>query len=79
MQTGTCSNLEEWGVATPRSALDLTEIPGIGAKTVGTFYRDYGIDSLEALTKAIENGTISGIKGIGEKVIGNMGAPFRRS
>jgi len=50
----------------------LTEIPGIGVKTVGTFYRDHGIDSLEALKQAIENGTISGIKGIGEKLIGNM-------
>jgi len=72
LETGTCSKLEEWSADTPRSVLDLTEIPGIGAKTAGTLYRDYGIDSLKSLKQAIEGGTIAGVKGIGEKVIGNM-------
>ncbi|MBT5876057.1 MAG: hypothetical protein HOH43_21700 [Candidatus Latescibacteria bacterium] len=72
LKTGTCSKLEEWAEGTPRSVLDLTEIPGLGAKTVGTLYRDHGIDGLETLKAGIEDGTVDGIKGIGKKMVEKM-------
>ena len=72
LETGTCSKLEEWAEGTPRSVLELTEIPGLGAKTVGMLYRDHGIDGMVTLKQALKAGKVSEIKGIGKKMVEKM-------
>lgn len=56
----------------PRSVLELTAIPRLGAKTVRTLYHDHGIDSLKALKRAIDNNELDDVPGIGEKTIATM-------
>ncbi|MFB6282998.1 MAG: DNA polymerase/3'-5' exonuclease PolX [Halobacteria archaeon] len=45
----------------------ITKIEGIGPKSVRDFYRELGIETLDDLEEAAEEGRISSIKGYGEK------------
>ena len=51
----------------PPSLLRLIEIPGLGAKKASVLYRELGIDNIEALKKAIEEGRLAELKGFGKK------------
>ena len=64
---GTCAKLEEFAESTPLTVLEPTAIPGLGAQTAKTLYEEHGIDSLAALGKALEEGRLGKIKGIGKK------------
>ena len=70
--TGTCDKWDEWKNRTPESVLELTEIPGVGAKTARTLYRDHHIDGLKKLKKALDNDELTGVKGVGKKTIETM-------
>lgn len=67
LETGTCAKREEWVRETPLSVLELTAIPGLGAKTVRALYREHGIDSLAALEAALNSGVLDAADGIGPK------------
>ena len=53
----------------PKSVLELTEIPQLGAKTAKILYQDYGIDGLVALKKSLDAGELQAIHGIGPAMI----------
>jgi DNA polymerase (family 10) len=71
----------------PASLLEVTRIPGLGAKTVRRLYEELGVASLEDLRKAAEEQRIRDMKGLGTKVeenilaslekMGDEGAPGR--
>lgn len=71
VETGTTAKFDDdqYGPPPPRSVLELTAIERLGAKTARMLYQDLGIDSLSALCKAVEAGTLAGVKGIGPKMI----------
>jgi len=69
LETGTCTKMEEWAKQTPKTVLELTAIPGLGAKTARTLYQEHGIESLGALREALDNGELDGVKGMGKKTI----------
>jgi len=69
LETGTCTKIEEWSKQTPKTVLELTAIPGLGAKTARTLYQEHGIESLGALREALDNGELDGVKGMGKKTI----------
>ncbi|MFQ5918080.1 MAG: helix-hairpin-helix domain-containing protein, partial [Candidatus Binatia bacterium] len=69
LETGTCTKMEEWTKHTPKAVLELTTIPGLGAKTARTLYQEHGIASLDALREALDNGELDGVKGMGRKTI----------
>lgn len=69
LETGTCTKMEEWAKQTPKTVLELTAIPGLGAKTARTLYQVHGIESLGALREALDNGELDGVKGMGKKTI----------
>lgn len=75
LETGTCSKMDD-GDETyqppPRSVLELTKIPRLGAKTARTLYQDHGIDSLAALAQAIQDGSVQNIRGIGKGMIATI-------
>lgn len=75
IQTGTTSKFQDdqYGKPPPLSVLELTAIDNLGAKTALMLYRDHGIDSLKSLCKASQEGRLSGIKGIGPKMIETIG------
>lgn len=70
VETGTCRKMEEWAASTPRSVLELTRVPGIGAKTARRLYREHHIDGLATLGTALEAGWLAAVEGIGPKTIG---------
>ncbi len=69
LETGTCTKMEEWAKQTPKTVLELTAIPGLGAKTARTLYQEHGIESLGALREALDNRGLDGVKGMGKKTI----------
>ncbi len=71
----------------PASLLEVTRIPGLGAKTVRRLYDELGVASLDDLREAAAKQRIRGLKGLGAKVeenvlsslekMGEEGAPGR--
>jgi DNA polymerase (family 10) len=56
----------------PPSLVEVTRVPGLGAKTARRLYDELGIDSLEALRDAAAAQRLRGIKGLGAKVEENV-------
>jgi DNA polymerase (family 10) len=71
IRTGTTEkfNDSQYGEPPPKTVLELTAIKNLGAKTARMLYQDHGIDSLQSLCQALNDGKLSGIKGIGPKMI----------
>ena len=74
IHTGTTSKFDDdqYGKPPPRSVLELTAINNLGAKTARMLYQDHSIDSMISLCKALKDGQLSGIKGIGPKMIDSI-------
>ena len=75
LETGTCKKMtdgDEFFTPPPRTVLELTKIPRLGAKTARMLYQEHGIDSLASLGKALEEGRLEGIKGIGKGMIATV-------
>ena len=56
----------------PASLVEMTRIPGVGAKTVRRIYDETGIATLEELSAAAEAGDLRGLKGLGPKFEENV-------
>jgi DNA polymerase (family X) len=52
----------------PESLFEIMGIPGLGPKRVKQLYSENGIDSLEKLEKACNDGSLSDLKGFGKKM-----------
>lgn len=55
LETGTCRERESLRYEVPDSVLTLLRIPHVGPKTVAHLYFEHGIDSLDALEKALQH------------------------
>ena len=51
----------------PESLVELTTIPGVGAKTALRLYSELGVDSLAALEAALVSGRVRAAKGLGAR------------
>src|SRR3954447_16726290 len=51
----------------PAGLVEMTKLPGFGAKRARQLYDALGVDSLEALRAAAENGEVRNVKGFGPK------------
>lgn len=81
LETGTCTKMEEgdeFFTPPPRRVLELTRIPRLGAKTARVLYQEHGIDSLAALGKALEDGRLAKVKGIGKGMLKTIGDHIAR-
>jgi DNA polymerase (family 10) len=56
----------------PASLIEVTRIPGLGAKTVRKLYDELGVASLDELREAAETQRIRGLKGLGPKAEENV-------
>ena len=56
----------------PASLVEVTMIPGLGAKTARRLYDELGIATLEDLREAAEDGRVAEVKGLGEKAAQNI-------
>jgi DNA polymerase (family 10) len=66
-KTGRSSDYESLAASLPAGLLPLLGIPGLGPKTINLFWKAKGITNLEELVKALEDGSLKGLKGIGDK------------
>jgi DNA polymerase (family 10) len=69
VKTGRSTDYEELAASIPAGLIPMLEIPGLGPKTIALFWKQRGVTSLEELIKAIDEGKLDGIKGVGEKKI----------
>ena len=81
VETGAIDELSELRAELPVEMAALTSVEGVGPKTVGTLYRELGVEDLDDLEAAAENGAIRDLSGFGEKTEGNIaaGIDFARS
>ena len=71
IETGDCTKMREPSdgyVPPPRTVLELTAIPGLGAKTARALYAERGISSLAELQDAVTSGALDGFPGLGPKL-----------
>lgn len=68
LETGSFRALENLLAQTPEGVLKISKIKGLGAKRLRVLWKETGIDSPEALSKACEEDKIASIKGFGEKI-----------
>jgi DNA polymerase (family 10) len=69
VQTGRSTDFEEVTASVPSGLLPLLEISGLGPKTISLLWKQRGVVNLEGLVKAIDDGALDGLKGIGKKKI----------
>jgi DNA polymerase (family 10) len=72
LKTGKISKFEEVRKEVSDELIAIMEIPGMGPKTLSMLHREKGISNLSQLEKALEDGSLMGLFGIGEKKIENI-------
>ena len=72
LKTGKVSKFEEVRKGVSDALIAIMDIPGMGPKTLSMIHKEKGISSLSQLEKAVENGSLVGLPGIGEKKVENI-------
>ena len=69
INSGKSTVFDEMAASVPKGLVPLLSIEGLGPKTIHLLWEQKGITSLDELEKAIQSGSIKGIKGIGDRKI----------
>lgn len=69
---GKSDDYEEIKQGVPAGLLPLLQVEGLGPKTIALLWKERGITGEAELLKAINEGTLLGIKGIGEKKLAGI-------
>jgi len=72
LKTGKVSKFEEVRKGVSDELIAIMDIPGMGPKTLSMIHKEKGINSLSQLEKAVEDGSLVGLPGIGEKKVENI-------
>jgi len=72
LKTGKISKYEEVKKGVPDELIGMMEIPGMGPKTLAMIHKEKGIGNLSQLEKAVEDGSLIGLPGTGEKKAENI-------
>ena len=67
IQTGTFEELQNMVEQTPAGVVEMLGINGLGAKKINTLWKELGIENLENLLSACQEGKVAKLKGFGEK------------
>ena len=70
--TGKLPYLEELRTTIPSGLLSLLDLPGLGPKKLRILRDQLKIESIEALTKACQDGRLASLEGFGEKTATNL-------
>ena len=71
-ETGRLEYHERLRAQVPDGLLEILRIPGVGPKTVRLLQTELGIDSVEALRAAAEEGRLRHVKGLSERTEANI-------
>ena len=71
-QTGDIPSAQKLRAKLPIGLVSVMHLPGFGARRARRLYDELGIDSLDALRAAAEQGRIRGLRGFGAKVEENL-------
>ncbi|HJP70655.1 MAG TPA: helix-hairpin-helix domain-containing protein, partial [Candidatus Limnocylindria bacterium] len=77
-ETGRLEYHERLRTQVPAGLLDMLRIPGIGPRTIKQLHGELGIDSVEALRAAAEQGALRSLKGLSERTEQNVLAGIAR-
>ena len=72
LKTGKVSKFEEVKKGVPDELIAMMDIPGMGPKTLSMLHKEKGISNFSQLEKALEDGSLLSLFGIGEKKIENI-------
>src|SRR3990170_3891429 len=72
LKTGKVSKFEEVKKGISDELIAIMDIPGMGPKTLSMIHKEKGISNLSQLEKALEDGSLMDLFGIGEKKIENI-------
>jgi DNA polymerase (family 10) len=72
LKTGKVSKFEEVRKGVSDELIAIMDIPGMGPKTLSMLHKEKGINNFSQLEKALEDGSLMGLFGIGEKKIENI-------
>jgi len=72
LETGGMSKYREAMAGLPESLLGLLDIQGLGGKTIHLIHEELGVKDLDGLKRAIADGSLAGLYGMGEKKAGNI-------
>jgi DNA polymerase (family X) len=78
VETGSIPSAEKLKRKFPPSLIEVTKVPGLGAKTARRLYDELGIASLDVLREAAEQGRIRELRGLGPKAEENILARLDR-
>ncbi len=69
IETGEMTKYKEAFSSVPESLLELLEIQNLGARTIHLAHKELGVKNLRDLKKVIEDGSLAGLFGLGEKKV----------
>lgn len=69
VRVGASSDIDELKASIPPGLIPMMAIPSLGPKTISLFWKQRGITTIDELAKAIDEGKLAGLKGVGEKKI----------
>jgi DNA polymerase (family X) len=72
LKTGKMTKFEEVKKGVSDELIALLNIPGMGPKTLAMLHKEKKIGNISQLEKALEDGSLNGLPGIGEKKVENM-------
>ncbi len=72
LKTGKVAKFEEVRRGIPDELIAMMEIPGMGPKTLAIIHKERGISNLSQLEKAVEEGILISLPGMGEKKVENI-------
>jgi DNA polymerase (family X) len=72
IETGSIPSAEKLKRKFPATLVEVTRVPGLGARTARRIYDEVGVENLVQLKEAAEQGRLSGIRGLGPKTEENI-------
>ncbi len=72
LDTGNMKKYEEALSDVPEGLLNLLEIQNLGARTIHLTHKELGVKNLQDLKKAIQDGTLAKLHGLGQKKVDNI-------
>ena len=72
IETGSIPSADKLKAKFPATLVEVTRVPGLGAKTARRIYDELGVENLVQLKEAAEQGRIAEIRGLGSKTEENI-------